>query len=380
MDKRSKKIFLTVFLIGVALLFSAKLLFDFNGFWAFFGTVGETFLSLLSYVIIGFIIAFVLDSFICFLSDKVLKKWTRAPKLKRIICIVSGYVVFFGILVFIILSLIPHLADAVGKLIDNLPGYAKQTIDLYNGTLAKLPKSVSDTIKTFLTNLPETVYCIISFTKITSIATATVKVIVNALMGIVVSVYMLLEKDNALIAAHRITDALFKKSTADKIYDAGNKINKIFKQYFTGKILEAFLVMILSFIVFLIAQIPFAMLFAVMVGLLNMIPYLGPWLSAVPVCLITMMANGFWPGIVCIICIVIIQLIDNYLINPNVVGKQIGISPLLVLAGLSVGGKLFGIPGMIIGDVLAALVKVFFYDSYITHKLESKEKSTDCSE
>ena len=77
-------------------------------------------------------------------------------------------------------------------------------------------------------------------------------------------------------------------------------------------------------------------------------------------------------GIRVLICVLIIQMIDNWFITPNIVGGQMGISPLLVLVGLCVGGVLFGFVGMIIGDVLAAVVKVVFYDTYVEQKLRKR--------
>ena len=80
-------------------------------------------------------------------------------------------------------------------------------------------------------------------------------------------------------------------------------------------------------------------------------------------------------GVRVLICVLIIQMIDNWFITPNVVGGQMGISPLLVLIGLCVGGVLFGFVGMIIGDVLAAVVKVVFYDTYVERKLRKRVAS-----
>ncbi len=373
MGKDKKHLFKKIFLVALCILLCAKLIFDFNGFWNLFKSIGSGFCWLFSYIIVGFAIAFVLNSFMRFLSEKVMGRWKKHPALKKGICIALSYVTFLGILSFIVITLLPHITDAVKSIASGLPGYAQKTLEIYRDTLDKLPTAVSDFIRNFLNNLPETVAKIISLTKITDAVVTTGNVLVNAAMGTIVSVYMLIEKENTLTAVHRITDGLFGEKAA-AIYSAGNKINDIFSRYFTGKILQALIVIVLAFIVFSIARVPYAMLFAVVIGVLNMIPYLGPWLGAIPVCLITLMTKGFWPGVIAAICIAGIQCVDNFLICPHVVGRQMGISPLISLCGLSIGGKLFGIPGMIIGDVIAALVKVFFYDTYIANKLNRKKE------
>jgi hypothetical protein len=128
--------------------------------------------------------------------------------------------------------------------------------------------------------------------------------------------------------------------------------------------LQACIVSVIAFAVFSILRLPYAILFAVVIGVFNMIPYIGPWVGATPVILICLVQD-FWTGIAAAIAIIVIQVIDNWIISPRIIGDQMGISPLAILIGLCVGGKIFGVPGMILGDVMAALIKVFFYDTYI---------------
>ena len=183
-------------------------------------------------------------------------------------------------------------------------------------------------------------------------------------MGIMVSVYILIEKGDILRASNKILDTMFKSKTARRIKWAGKKVNEIFRCYFTGKILQACILSIIAFIVFSILDLPYAMLFAVVIGVFNTVPYIGPWVGAVPVILICLVQD-FWSGVAATIAIIVIQVVDNWIISPRIIGDQMGISPLSILIGLCVGGKLFGVPGMILGDVMAALVKVFFYDTYV---------------
>ena len=86
-----------------------------------------------------------------------------------------------------------------------------------------------------------------------------------------------------------------------------------------------------------------------------------------------------WMGIRALICVLVIQMIDNWLLTPNIVGGQMGISPLLELIGLCVGGALFGFIGMIIGDVLVAVLKVVFYDTYIAWRLRKRVEAGELS-
>lgn len=368
MKDRKPWTFGKIFLLAICVLLAVKFIFDFDGFWALFSSIGGSVVSVLSYVLIGFIIAYVLNAYIHFLSDKLLRFWKKRPRLKRNICIVIGYATFAGVLTFFVFTLVPYLTDSVKSLIRNFPSYIEQSRSLYaqllNGTLFNLPEEAINTIDTAIRNLFTAAVNFINASRISSFLTATTVTIFNIVMGIMVSVYMLLEKDDVLRAANKVIDGLFGRKTARRIKWAGHKVNEIFQRYFTGKLIQAVIVSLLAFTVFSIARIPYTMLFAVVVGVFNMIPYIGPWAGAAPVIVVSFVSD-FWTGVAAVVCIIIVQVIDNWIISPRILGNQMGISPLTILIGLCIGGKLFGVVGMIMGDVMAALVKVFFYDTYL---------------
>ena len=152
----------------------------------------------------------------------------------------------------------------------------------------------------------------------------------------------------------------------------------IFKQYFVGKVIQTICIMTVSFICFTIARVPYPALCAAFIAVTNLIPYIGPWIGGIPVVLLCL-AKDFKLAIYALICVLISQAVDNWLVGPRVIGDRIGVSPLLVLIGLGVGGALFGIPGMLLGDVTAALIKVFFYDNYIANKLAKKKAAKEAA-
>jgi predicted PurR-regulated permease PerM len=368
-DKEFKKFpFFKVFLLAVGILLAVKFIFDFHGFWSLFSSIGGTVVSVLSYVLVGFIIAYILDAYIHFWSDKVLKKWECKTKAKRNLCIVIAYLTFAGVLSFFILTLLPSLIDSVKMLAKEIPNLIDQSQNLYgkfqDGTLINLPDNVINAVEKAITDFFGTIVSKIEFSKIPGFVIKTVAVIFNIVMGIMVSVYMLIEKSDILRAGNKIVDTMFAPKKARRAKWAVKKVNEIFKRYFTGKILQACVISVLAFIIFSLLRLPYAMLFAVVIGVFNTIPYIGPWVGAAPVILICLVQD-FWSGVAAAAAIIVIQVLDNWIISPRVIGDQMGISPLSILIGLCIGGKLFGVPGMILGDVMAALVKVFFYDTYV---------------
>lgn len=265
MKDEKKWTFGKILALAVCILLAVKFIFDFSGFWNLFSSIGGTVVSVLSYILVGFVIAYVLDAYIQFMSNKVLKFWKSKPKAKRLVCIVIGYATFAGVLAFFVFTLVPYLKDSVKTLYNELPGLIEHSKTLYSklldGTLISLPDAAINSIANALENVFDTVIAYIDAAKISGFLTTTIVMIFNVVMGIMVSVYMLIEKEDILKASNKIVDGLFNKKNALRIKWAGRKINEIFRRYFTGKILQAIIVSILAAVVFSIGRIPYALLF-----------------------------------------------------------------------------------------------------------------------
>lgn len=365
-------------LFVIVLLLLIKLIFDFEGFGDLISHGGSFILLVTSYVLIGFIIAFILNAFMNIWEKRVFKKM-KSQKTKRILSILIAYVSLFAALFLLLFALVPTLVETIAVLAKNLPTAFDKLVALYDDIMHNgrfdLPETVVEAIGSGIDKMKVVVVDFVNSGKLTSVVTSvfstTFSGIFNAFMGLMVSFYMLLEKDKAIKAAKTITIGLFNETRANKIFDNAKKVNVVFTQYFAGKLLQAFIVLLLSYMIFLIAGLDYAILFAVVLGVTNMMPYIGPWIGGVFVVAISL-SQDLSTAITALICVLIMQLIDNTILTPNIVGGQIGISPLLVLVGLCVCGGLFGLPGLILGDVFAAVVKILFYDTYVMNKIEKK--------
>lgn len=372
-DWSTKKI-LTLFLIMCLI---AKLIFDFSGFWANIGLVFKYLGYILSYLIFGLSIAYILNAYIDVWENNILKKvLNKKKKLKKAICIIIGYLSFLGVISFLIFALVPTLTRTVNDLISKIPSLINDGVAFYSsvldGTKYEIPPDVLASIGQAMDSLLDSILGFFDISFIANILTSTTTWILNIVMGLIVSIYMLIDKERNLRALNRTIDALLPENAASKLRWAGNEINKILRKYFTGKLLQALVFTFMTYAAFSIAGIPYAILFAIIAGITNMIPYVGPWIGAIPVTFVSLVYN-FWLGLIAIVCILICQAIDNWLVAPRIVGGQMGISPLLVLAGLTIGGKAFGLIGLLFGDILAAIFKVFFYDNFVKKRLEKKQ-------
>ena len=363
-----------IYLFIVAVFLAVKVIFDVKGFGDFVSNLFSFVISVFSYLIIGAAIAFVLNSYADVWEKKILKKM-KSQKAKRNISIVVAYVTLVLFVTLILFALVPALVDTVKTFADNIPKAFATIKEIYiditqNGRF-DLPEDALAQINNGLTNLQEIATKIFSPQKITAIFSGTISGLFNVVMGIMISVYMLIEKDSVLRAMKRINYAVFPGKRASAIQWGAKQINLILRQYISGKLLQALIILVVSYLLFLICGIKYAILLAVIMAVMNMIPYIGPWIGGVVVVFISI-PQGMYAIVASLVCVLAVQSLDNWFVTPKIVGGQMGASPLLVLVGLCVCGGIFGLPGMIMGDVMAVIFKVFFYDRFVENKLKGK--------
>lgn len=370
-----------IYLYIVIVLVTVKIIFDIHGFGDFVSKAASFVVSLFSYLIIGAIIAYILNIYIGIWESKILKKM-KNHRARRGLCILIAYATMILCIALLLFVLIPTLIETIKAFAGNIPKGFETIENLYidimkNGKF-NLPENITDSISNNISNVKEYLLNVLDPKAIanafTGVFTTTISGLFNILMGIMVSVYMLLEKDNTVIALKKINYALFSKKHADNIQWCASQSNVIFRKYFAGKLSQAVIILIASYFMFLITRVDYAILLAVIMSIMNMIPYIGPWIGGVIVVFISI-PQGFVAIIASLICVLAVQALDNWFVEPKIVGGKMGVSPLLVLVGLCVFGGLFGLPGMILGDVFAAIFKVVFYDKYIKEKLEKKKKN-----
>lgn len=363
---------LYVFIIAV--IIAVKIIFDIHGFGDFISKLIAFIISVFSYLIIGAILAFILNSYADVWDNKILKRM-KSKKAKRTLSIIIAYATMILIITLILFALVPALVDTVKIFADNIPkafaNIKSMYIDITQNGKFNLSSETLETINDGLAQMQEVATQIFSPQKITAFFSGTISGIFNIVMGIMISVYMLIEKDSCMKAMKRINYAVLPRKRADSVMWGAGKINLILRQYISGKLLQALIMLVASYIMFLIAGVEYAILLAVIMAIMNMVPYIGPWIGGVIVVFICI-PQSLYASIASLVCVLAVQALDNWFVGPKIVGGRMGASPLLVLAGLCICGGLFGLPGMILGDVMAVIFKVFFYDRFVDNKLKNK--------
>ena len=339
------------------------------------GKLLGSFFSLFSPLLIGAGIAYVMNLLLKAIErlwDMALKK---APelwrvKLKRPICLTATILLFLGIIFAIFFILIPRLEEAGSTLIANVPGYITQIqnwwgslVDFAAGhgvTLPELSMNVEDATK-FISKILSSDSSNVVNTTI-DITTSILGALVNILLALVFSVYMLAQKETLISQSRRLLLAALPRKAGQRTMHILKLTNNAFSSFVTGQVTEAFILGSLCCIGMLILRLPYALPVSVIISFTSLIPIFGAWIGAATGAFLIVFVSPI-KALTFLIFLLILQQVEGNLIYPKVVGKSVGLPGLWVLAAVTIGGGIFGMLGMLLGvpicSVIYALVQDF---------------------
>ena len=332
--------------------------------------------------IIGFSIAYIINFLLEFYEEKVLKeKYIKKVKLKskRGLAITLSYVTAFFIIGMVVKFLLPQVLDSILGLVNDIPTYINNTTKFVNEIIMDL-NIEEQYSKTLIDNINNVINYTIKF--ITNLIPALggfvarlASSIWNVILGIIVSVYLLIDKEKLCALSKKVTYGLLPENYANSIIKLVHKSNYTFGRFLIGKIIDSLIIGILTFIILAIFKMPYTILVSVIVGITNIIPFFGPFIGAIPSFIIILFVSpvqALW----FLLIIFIIQQLDGNVIGPKILGDTIGISAFWILFSILVAGKVLGIIGMIIGVPLFAI----FYSivkGFIEGRLRNKGLKTE---
>lgn len=196
----------------------------------------------------------------------------------------------------------------------------------------------------------------------------------NAFIGLLIMVYLLNYKEKLFAICRKVIAATCGQKRKDRLYEFADIVNETFIGFIVGRIIDSFIIGVLTYLILTMFNIPFAVMISVIVGITNVIPFFGPFIGAVPSVILLLTENPT-DALYFVIIILIIQQLDGNVIGPKIVGNAIGISSFWVLIAVLVGGGLFGFPGMAFGVPVFAVI-YRYVDKLMIRNLKQKEKAT----
>lgn len=344
------------------------------------GGISKT-ISILTPLIIGFAIAFILNPLLKWFEKTVFKKVLvkdTQKKSKRALSLVCTYLSFLGILSLFFVLIVPSIAKSVSDLANNIQGYYTSGVALITSFLQRF--NVSDEIVTYFNNLGTGIIDVVIdllknistyLPKIFDVALSAGSVIKNIVVGFALSIYMLSSKEVFKRQSKKIMTVFLKKETKERTIRVFKLSHTTFSKYLTAYIIDSTIVGLITYFVMLIFGWPYPALIGLIIGVTNMIPFFGPFIGGIPSALLILLVNPL-QALFFVIFIVVLQQVDGNIICPRVLGHRVGLSPFWVMVAIVIGGSLFGVFGLIL-SVPALAVIYALGRSYVNRKLKEKE-------
>lgn len=376
--KRNGKKWFYWFALGIVIVSFYKLL---DNFPEIMSAVGK-FLGVLRPFFIGILISYIL-----YIPSRKFEGLFKKSKLKivkkkaRTLSILTSYIIFILLTILVLNFIFPVLIESLTELINNIQWYGDITIQKYQN----LPEDSffkSDVVTNFIQNIQNIdIQQYINLDKLGEYAKGAwgfVTSIIDMFVAIIVSIYLLSERNRILKFFERLLKALLGERKYKNIEKYFNNTNEIFLGFLSSQLIDAIIMGILSTIAMSIMGIKYAPLLGFIIGLFNVIPYVGAIIAIIIAGIITLITGGITQAIWMLVVITILQQIDANIINPKIIGNSLKVSPLLVIFAITVGGAYFRMIGMFLAVPVAAVFKILIED-YIEYK-NSLNESNECEE
>ena len=178
-------------------------------------------------------------------------------------------------------------------------------------------------------------------------------------VGLIFAVYLLLQKEKLARQGRQVCYALLSERRADRVLEIGRMASRIFAGFLSGQCLEAVILGALFVVAMTVFRMPYALLVGVLIAILSLIPMVGAFIGCgVGVVLIAL--TDPWKALLFAVLFLVLQQIEGNLIYPHVVGSSVGLPSIWVLAAVTLGGKLMGVPGMLVFIPLCSVLYALF--------------------
>ena len=362
----------------VALVAIIAIIFLMIANWGVVLAVIGKFLTILMPYILGFFFA-------CFINPLVKRvhsllnrmKPGKGAKIKKAFSVIISYVVVIGVITVLLIYIIPQIKASIGELGNTVQDGYQYMITHQKELNEKIPfiglGGGIEYIKEFaykkiMSNGSEIlpyVYHVSSSLLTTSY---------NVLMGLVISIYIILDMKKLKRSARKVVYALSPKKKEQEVWQTLKQCCHIFNGFLIGKMIDSLIIGILCLIAMSILKLPYALLLSLIVCITNMIPYFGPIIGAIPGVMIYLFIDIRYAFIFALM-ILILQQFDGLYLGPKILGDQTGIKPLWVIFGITVGGAYFGVMGMFLGVPVVAVI-MYLLQLFLDKKLKKKDIST----
>lgn len=329
------------------------------------------FMGVLSPFIVGFAIAYLLNTPMCFFERKLFPN----HRFKRALSILLVYVLAFAVVAILLGLIVPQVVQSVKDLAGNMQTYLTSLDQLVQDLTEQFDldaDAINDMFGNFQNMISNmTAKAAEALPQLLDVGFAIGSGVIAGITALISSIYMLAGKDRLVPQLKKLLYATVSKRRSDWLLGVCGQANRVFVGFINGKIIDSAIIGVLCFILCAIFRIPYPMLVSVTVGVTNVIPFFGPIIGAIP-CLFILVIVDPWAALRFFALVIGLQQFDGNILGPKILGDSTGLSAIWVLISIVTCGGLFGFPGMILGvptfAVLYALVR-----EWVNKRLKAKK-------
>ena len=340
----------------------------------------NTALAIMASVIIGAVIAFIVNPLAMIFDRRLKKHFTKHQRWSWVISSVAALVLVYALLLGLIVVIAPILVENIKAFVTGIDSYIAQlkalvislgfSSDIEGKILAFIDEQISvDGVITKYITGPSGAGASNLLNSAKDIGVA----LMDILIGIIFSFYFLIEKTRLTEILGEFFYLVIPDRHFPKFSNIWHRFNAIFTRYIICELVDAFAISFVNAIFMLIMGMPYVVLISLIAGLTNLAPTFGPFAgAAINAILLLLVAPEY--VIPFLIFTQILQLIDGYLFKPKLFGEALSVPPFLILTFLVVGGNLWGVPGLLIAIPLAAIIS-YIYDEIFIPWLRERKKA-----
>lgn len=321
--------------------------------------------SAASPLLVGAVIAYIVNILMGFYESKL----SVSPKLRRPVCMLLAFLTLALVVVLLFSMIIPELINCLQLILEKLPGALRTaytwTDDNFNVSAYLTDQNIISTLENL--NIQETVKKIVSalmsgvggaMGSIVSGVSSVASAVATAFIALVFSVYLLLGKETLAGQLTRLVKTYLGETALSRLVSVSRTVDNSFHSFIVGQCLDAVILGALCIIGMTVFRFPYAMMIGCLVGFTALIPIAGAYIGAAVGAFMIFTVNPL-QALLFVVFLVVLQQLEGNLIYPKIVGASIGLPGIYVLAAITVGGGVMGIPGMLLGvPVTAALYRL----------------------
>ena len=272
--------------------------------------------------------------------------WLEKRRIPSVISILFMYIIVFGVFGISLVGVIPSLIVQFTRLTQAFPEFISRVMPYWNININAFSEQIAPLSQNILKLTVEI------FSNIITIVTV-----------LVFTFYLLLERQRMEV----LFSNFMAEDTAKRVSAVLKKIEQRMGSWVQGELLLMLLIGLLSYIGLTLLGVDFALPLAILSGLLEIVPTVGPIISAIPAIIVGLATSPLLAGSIVILFFIIHQL-ENTLVVPFVMKKSVGLPPLLTIIALMIGGKLAGIAGAVLAVPVVLVIQEILQEVYTKPK------------